>query len=485
MNYRIVFGIIGKAMIMEALLMLFPMLVGFIYQENTLTCFLVPIIALLAIGIPLSLIKIKDKLLYVKEGFVSVALVWIVISLFGAIPFVIEGSIPNYVDAFFETVSGFTTTGATILASVENGLISRAVMFWRVFTTFIGGMGVIVFVLAILPTDSGSMHIFRAESPGPSASKLVSKIGRTARILYLIYLGLTLIELAFLLCGGMGFYDALLTVFSNAGTGGLYMYDDSIGHFNSLYFELVIAMFMFLFGINFNVFYLILIGNVSKALASEELRAYVIMVVVSVLLIAINLLSVFGNFWTSLKYSYFQVTSIVSTTGFSSTNFGDWPAFSRLLLSLLMIVGACGGSTSGGLKVSRIVILFKSIGCDFKRILNPRAVVTPKLDKKALLKEEESLVKAHFIFWFLIVVLSVLILSLDSAHPNDMVASASSVISCIGNVGPAFTSFGWITDFSNYSSFSKILLSFLMLVGRLEIFPILILFSPRTWKRAG
>ncbi len=463
--------------------MLLPLFIGIIYKENVYASFLIPVAILIAIGLPLSKIKVKEGSVYTKEGLVSVALVWIIISIFGAMPFVIDGAIPNYIDALFETVSGFTTTGATILRDVEK--LSKSIGFWRIFTHYIGGMGVIVFVLAILPNDSGAMHIFRAESPGPNASKLVSKMSHTARILYLIYLALTILEIVLLLFSGIGLYDAVVCSFSTAGTGGFGIYNDSIAHYNSVYVEMVVAVFMVIFGINFNVFYLILIGNVSKALVSEELRVYIIIVIVSTLLIAINVLSIYNKFSTSLRYSFFQASSIITTTGFYTTDFDKWPAFSKIIIGFLMMMGACGGSTGGGLKISRICILTKSVFSDVKRAFNRRAVVTTKFDGKALTKENENSVKAYFVIWFIIVLIATLILSLDSFASNDIITNFSATLTCIGNVGPGFHLVGPTMNFAGYSMPSKILLSLIMLLGRLEIFPILILFSVRTWKKAG
>ncbi|MBQ7340269.1 MAG: TrkH family potassium uptake protein [Clostridia bacterium] len=484
MNKRIVINLVGKAMVLEGIFMLLPMLVGVIYKENTYLSFLLPTTALLLIGIPLSMIKSKDRQFYTKEGLVTVSLVWIVMSLFGALPFVIDGVIPNYIDALFETVSGFTTTGASIMQNVE--IMSKSHMFWRVFTHFIGGMGVIVFVLAVLPSDTGAMHIFRAEAPGPEATKLVSKIRYTARILYLIYVVLTIVEIILLLFSGMGFYDAVLNSFSTAGTGGFSRYNNSIAHYNSVYVEMVIAVFMFLFGINFNIFYLILIGNFSKAFRSEELRAYFIIVISAVILIALNILSTCENFWQALRYSFFQTTSIISTTGAMSTDFDAWPTFSKVILLFLMVCGGCGGSTGGGLKISRIVMLVKGVFCDVKRIFYPRAIVTPRFEGKPLIKEQENSVKAYFLIWAIILVLSTLLLSLDGfvSGQNGMISCISTTISCIGNVGPGFDLVGPTLNYSGYAPYSKILLSLVMLVGRLEIFPMLILFSPKTWKKA-
>ena len=327
MNYKMVFRILGKTMITEAVLLLFPMLVGVIYAENNLISFLVPALGLIAVGLPLSFLKSKDKAIFAKEGFVIVALAWVILSLVGAVPFVISGEIPSYIDAVFETVSGFTTTGASIMPDVE--VLSKASMFWRLFTHWIGGMGVLVFVLAVLPAGStGAMHLFRAESPGPTVGKLVSRLTFTARILYLIYAAMTVIEVIFLLCGGLSFYDALLYSFSTAGTGGFAITNAGVGQYGSAYVEIVMAVFMLLFSINFNVYYLILIGQIKKAFKSEELRVYLIIIVVATLSIALNILSSVGSFWEALRYSFFQVTSISSTTGIASVNFDNWPIFS-------------------------------------------------------------------------------------------------------------------------------------------------------------
>ena len=483
MNYKAVLGIIGKCMVILAIFMLIPMVVGFIYNEDTFISFLIPIASLFAIGFPLTKIKRKENSIYAKEGFVSVALVWIIMSLFGALPFVIYGAIPNYIDALFETVSGFTTTGASIMQDVE--ILNKSLGFWRIFTHFIGGMGVIVFVLAVLPSDTGAMHIYRAESPGPSASKLVSKMSHTARILYLIYIGLMVLEIILLLFSGIGFYDSVVCSLSTAGTGGFSIYSNSIAHYNNVYVEMVIATFMFLFGVNFNVFYLILIGSVSKALMCEELRAYLIITVVSTLLIAINILSQCVNFGEAVRYSFFQVTAISSSTGFASADYDVWPSFSKAIIGFLMITGACGGSTGGGLKVSRISILVKSTISDLKRVFNPRAVVTTKFEGKPLTRENENSVKAYFIVWVIVVVLCTLFLSLDSFAGADLLTNLSASLTCIGNVGPGFNLVGPTCNFSGYSALSKMLLSLVMLIGRLEIFPMLILFSVRTWKKAG
>ena len=484
MNYKMVLSILGKALLIEAVLMFLPVLVGLIYHENTYVSFLIPILGLTVVGMPFAMLKTKDKSIYAKEGFVIVALAWIILSVVGALPFVISGEIPNYVDALFETVSGFTTTGASVVNDVES--MSHSMLFWRLFTHFIGGMGILVFVLAILPkTDSGTMHVFRAESPGPSVGKLVSKLSFTARILYGIYVIMAVLEMILLLCGGMPIFDSIVHSLATAGTGGFSIKNSSIAYYDSAYVEMVIAVFMFLFGINFNVFYLILLGDFRKAFKSEELRAYVVIVVSATLIIAINILGACANFGQAVRYSFFQVTSIGSSTGFISTDYDKWPALSKSIIVVLMIVGACGGSTGGGIKVSRLVILVKSVFADIKRLIHPRSVVSVKFENELLDKDTERNVHSYFILWILIVALTTVLLCVDV---NDFLTNFTATVSCIGNIGPGLSNAGLgmvgpTFNYGGYSAYSKILLSLVMLFGRLEIFPMLILFIPRTWKK--
>ncbi len=484
MNYKMVLCILGRTLLIEATLMLCPLLVGFYYGESTHLSFLIPIGGLIALGLPFALLKIKDKSIYAKEGFVIVALAWIMLSLVGAIPFVISETIPNYVDALFETVSGFTTTGASVVNNVE--IFSHSILFWRSFTHFIGGMGILVFMLAILPkTDSGTMHVFRAESPGPSVGKLVSKLTFTARILYGIYVALAVIEFVFLVCGGMPIFDSVVHSFGTAGTGGFSIKNSSIAAYNSTYIEMVIAVFMFLFGINFNIFYLLLLGNVKKALKSEELRTYFFITIGCTLIIAINILSACANFGQAIRYSFFQVASIGSSTGYVTADFDQWPALSKSIIVVLMIIGACGGSTGGGIKVSRLVILVKSAFANVRRLLHPRSVVSPKFEGELLDKETERNVHLYFSIWVFIVAITTVLLCIDI---NDFLTNFTATLSCIGNIGPGLSNAGLgmvgpTFNFSGYSICSKILLSGVMLFGRLEIFPMLILFAPRTWKK--
>ncbi len=495
MNYKILLKTLGKVMIFLALFMCVPMLVGVGYREyDTVWAFAIPILALGGIGLIFSLLKVKHKEIYAREGFVIVALSWIIMSLFGALPFVISGVIPNYIDALFETVSGFTTTGASAMSLGETLTYPMGIMFWRSFTHWLGGMGVLVLVLALIPSD-GAMHIYRAESPGPSASKLVSKMRFTARILYGIYIVMTLLMIIMLLVGGMNLYESILTALSTAGTGGFGLYGTSIMHYNSVYFEMVIAAFMLMFSINFNVFYLILIGKVTKALKCEEFLTYIVIVFLSTLIIAINILSQVGNFWTALRFSFFQTASFSSTTGFVSANFDNWPALSKGILLFLTIVGACGGSTGGGIKVSRLILLAKSGAKDVKKSIHPHSVNTIKFEGEVVPREVERNTRSYFIIWVAILIVSTLVLSFDgfdavAIQGTNVVGEGvwthlSATLTALGNVGPGLTkAIGATGNFAGYSPLSKLVLCFDMLAGRLEIFPIILLFAPRTWKRS-
>ncbi len=483
MNYKVVLSILGKALLIEAALMLVPLLVGVYFNENSYLSFLIPMAGLFVIGAPLSAIKTKDGSIYAKEGFVIVALAWIVLSVVGCLPFIISGEITGFADALFETASGFTTTGASALDSVEG--MAKSIMFWRILTHWLGGMGVLVFILAILPTaGAGLMYVFRAESPGPSAGKLVGKMRHTARILYGIYVVLTMFEALLLLLGGMSFYDAVLTAFSTAGTGGFGVHDGSIAYYDSVYIEMVVAAFMFLFGINFNIFYLILTGNILKALKSEELTVYVVMILTASITIALNILFTLDsitNFWQAMRYSFFQVNTVSSTTGFATTDFATWPALSKGILLFLTVIGASGGSTGGGMKVARLCILARSAKANIRRMTYPRAVVSVKFEGKTLSQETERGVLTYFILYIAIACVCTLILSFDIGGVFD---NFSATLACISNVGPGITEMvGPMASYAAYSPFSKILLSFVMIAGRLEIFPIIILFVPRTWKK--
>ena len=483
MNYKMIFNTLGKTMLIIAGVLLLPIIVGIIYGENTWLAYLVPMLGLLAIGLPLTFLKVNDKAIYAREGFIIVALVWLLISLAGCLPFIISGAIPSFIDAFFETVSGFTTTGASILPEVES--LPHSILFWRSFTHFLGGMGVLVFVLIIIPTSEGFMHVFRAESPGPSVGKLVGKLKFTARILYTIYLVLTLVLFVALIICGMPVFDSICHAFATAGTGGFSVKNAGIIAYDSVAIEMVLSVFMIIFSINFSLFYLILIGNVGKAFKSEELRTFIIVLIVAVLVIAINLTTTYQgeewNFGQALRYSFFQVAAISSTTGFASYNFDLWPTFSKVIILFLMIMGACAGSTGGGMKVSRLGILVKSGAGDLKKLIRPRSVVSVKFEGESLSQETISSVRSYLWFWLAIVIVSLLLLSLDPF--GDLTTNISSALTTLGNVGPGFNEVGPVMNFSGYSWFSKIVPCFNMLAGRLEILPMMILLMPKAWKK--
>lgn len=475
-----VLNVLGKILLVEALLMCFPLAIGLIYKENTYLSFVIPIAGLLAVGLPAVIFRPKDKAIYEKEGFIIVAFAWVIMSVVGAIPFIVSKSIPSFVDAFFEAVSGFTTTGASILNDVE--ILPKSILFWRSFTHWIGGMGVLVFVLAILPDfNAGIMHVFRAETPGPTVGKLVSKIKFTARILYGIYIALTLIEVVFLLCGKMPVFDSFVHAFGTAGTGGFGIKNSSIAYYNSTYIEMVIAVFMFIFGINFNIFYLVLIGNFARVFKSEELRVYLILTVTATLLITFNIWSLYENFGQAVRYAFFQVTSVSTTTGYSTVDFNTWPTFSKSVMLLLMMIGACAGSTGGGMKVARLIILCKSGFADIRKMVRPRSVISVKFEGEPLNPSVVKNVRTFFVLLIGLILTTALLISIEGY--GDIITNLSASIACVNNIGPGLELVGPMNNYSGYSAFSKILLSINMLAGRLEVFPILILFSPATWKK--
>ncbi len=482
MNYRMVSYIIGQIVRVEGILMIPPLVVSVIYGESAFAAFLIPIVLSVAAGTLLTIKKPSNTDIFAKEGFVTVGLSWIIMSLIGALPFVIDGCIPSFVDAFFETVSGFTTTGASILTEVEP--LGRGMLFWRSFTHFVGGMGVLVFVLAILPqADTRSvklMHVMRAEVPGPKVGKLVSKIGRTARIMYGIYIGLTVIEMILLLAGGMPVYDSVVNSFATAGTGGFAIKNASIAAYDSAYIDYVIGIFMFLFGVNFNLYYLILIGHVGEALRSEELRWYLIITGVSTALIAADIYEIFGTVGESVRYAFFQVTSVMSTTGFATSDYNAWPALSKVILALLMFCGACVGSTTGGIKVGRIILLVKSGLREVKYMLHPRAVVAVRSEGKPVERDVLRGANSYMIVYIMLFTVSLFLV--EMVEECDLVTGFTAVSACLNNVGPGLGEVGPAGNFSALTPFTKILLSVDMLAGRLEIFPLLMLFAPSTWR---
>ena len=481
MNHKIIANVVGKIVLVEALLMALPALVSIFYGEtDILWSFLVTITAALAIGSLLTwLPQPKDTVIYAKEGFVIVSLAWIGLSLIGALPFWLTGEIPNFVDAFFETVSGFTTTGASILTDVEG--MSRGLLFWRSETHWVGGMGVLVFVMALIPDLSErSIHVLRAEVPGPTVGKLVPRIKDTAKILYSIYIVLTLVEIVFLLCGGMPLFDSVVHAFGTAGTGGFGIKADSIGGY-SPYLQWVIAVFMLLFGVNFNLYYLLLIRRFRSALKSSELWTYLGIVAVAVLLIGGNIYPLYHNLGDTLRHATFQVSSLITTTGYSTVNFDLWPTFSKFLLVMLMLIGGCAGSTAGGLKVARVVLLFKQLKSEMQRLLHPRAVKTVNFEGKRVDAQTMTGVNVYLGVYLMVLVAVILLLSLEPLMNFE--SNVTAAVACFNNIGPGLSAVGPMNSYAGYSDFSTLVLSAAMLLGRLEIFPLLLFASPATWTK--
>lgn len=481
MNFKIVLKTVGRLLWAEAIMLCVPLFVSLYYKENLFHIYLIVIGLLLGVGAVMNVPKPEKRTVYAREGFVIVSASWILLSFFGALPFVFSGEIPSLIDAMFEVVSGFTTTGATILADVES--ISKSLLFWRALTHWLGGMGIIVFVLAFLPQkDMQSMHIMRAEVPGPSVGKLVSKTTVTARILYIIYGALTVAQIIALLCCKMPLFDSVTTAFATAGTGGFSVKNASIAAYNSLPIEIVTTVFLILFGINFNLYYLIIIKQFKRAFKSEELWSYLGTIAVSTIMITLNIMPVAGSLGTSLRQAGFQVASIITTAGFATADFSTWPTFSQFIIVMLMFCGACTGSTGGGLKVGRIIILIKTVIRELRRAINPRRVKCIKLDGAVIDKEIISTTSIYFTVYMILLAASTLLLSLDNI---DLTAATTSVISCINNVGPGLSNTVMISHFADFSDFSKIVLTADMLIGRLEIFPIFILFLPSTWRKSA
>lgn len=478
MNYGMIRYIVGKMLLIEGFLLLFPAFVSFLYGEMEGISFLLTAMLLLLVSF-LGSRKPENTAIYAKEGFLIVALAWVLWSVFGALPFLLSGCIPRFEDAFFEVVSGFTTTGSTILRDIEG--LPKCMNFWRCLTHWVGGMGVLVFVMAVLPlSNKNSMFLMRAEIPGPTCDKLVPKARTTARILYTMYLGLSVAEVIFLLAGDMNLYQAVIHTFSTAGTGGFSDRNASVAAFNSAYIDGVITVFMLLFGINFNLYFLLLMKNVKGFFKNEELRNYLGIVAAAIVLITINIMNLYGGVLHAFRYAAFQVVSVITTTGFVTANFDLWPEFSKTILLMLMVVGACAGSTGGGMKVSRIMILGRTITKETRQILHPKSVNVVKLDGKRLTNEETHGVYVYTICYFVILGVSVLLVSVDNF---DFTTNFTAVLTTLNNVGPGLAKVGPVENFSAFSCFSKIVLSFDMLIGRLEILPIMMLLAPVTWRK--
>ncbi len=478
MNYGMIKRILGYVLLIEALCLTLPLICSLVYGEpHALTVWTLCICICLMLGIVLTLGKPKSKQMFAKEGFVTVALSWIVISLFGAVPFVISGFIPSFTDALFETVSGFTTTGASILKDVER--LPHSMLFWRSFTHWIGGMGVLVFIVAILPVSADSFYLIKAESPGPSVSKLVPKVRTTAKILYGIYILFTLIEIVMLICGGMKIFDALTLSFGTAGTGGFAIKNSGLADYSS-YSQIVITVFMIIFGVDFSFYYLVLMRKFRSAVKHEEVWGYLAIIAASVIIISINCAPLFSGIGETVKHAAFQVGSIITTTGYSTVDFNHWPELSKAVLVMLMFFGACAGSTGGGIKISRIMILVKSIVKEVKLLAHPKSTIKIKMSGRTVEHETIRAVNVFMAAYLLIFVVSAIIISMDNF---DFTTNFTAVAATLNNIGPGLSKVGPAANFSLYSPLSKTVLIFDMLIGRLEIFPILILFAPTTWKK--
>ena len=480
MNYSIICYIIGWILNFEALFMTLPCLTALIYQEHSGWSFFLTAMFCLLLGIPLVQKKPKNKIFYTKEGFVTVALSWIILSIMGSLPFLLGGTISNPIDALFETVSGFTTTGASILSEVES--LPRCMLMWRSFTHWIGGMGVLVFLLCLLPLTGGGgyhMNLMKAESPGPSVTKLVPQVQSTAKILYSIYLFLTVLEIIFLLLGGIPIFDALTTAFGTAGTGGFGIKNDSITSY-SPYIQYVVTVFMILFGVNFSAYFLIFIRKFGQLFHLEEVRWYFIIILASTGIIAFNIRDLYPTLEETVRHSAFQVASIITTTGFGTTDFDLWPELSRTILVILMFIGACAGSTGGGMKISRFIILLKTVKKELHTYLHPRSVRKIQMDGKVIEHGVVRSTNVYLITYVMIFVFSILLVSLNN---HDLITNFTAVAATLNNIGPGLNLVGPTQNFSIFSGGAKLILIFDMLAGRLELFPLLLLFVRETWRK--
>lgn len=478
MNHAMIAYVIGWILNCEGFLMLLPCLTAVIYQETAGFSFAAAMALCFLFGVPLTVRKPKNMVFYTKEGFVSVSLSWIVLSVMGSLPFLFSGSITNPVDALFETVSGFTTTGASILSDVE--ALPRCILFWRSFTHWIGGMGVLVFILSLLPLTGGyHMNLMKAESPGPSVEKLVPKIQSTAKILYSIYVAMTILEVLLLLAGNMPLFDALTTTFGTAGTGGFGIKNDSMASY-SPYLQNVVTVFMILFGINFNFYFLLLMRKPKKAMKNEEVRCYLAIIAITISIITFNIRGLYPSIMEAFQQAAFQVGSIITTTGFATTDFNTWPQVSRTILVMLMFVGACAGSTGGGIKVSRFVILLKTVNKELHLFLHPKGVRKISMDGKVVEHEVVRSINVFMTAYVLVFAFSILLVGFDN---HDLITNFTAVAATLNNIGPGLELVGPSQNFGLFSDPAKCVLIFDMLAGRLELFPLLLLFVKDTWKR--
>lgn len=478
MNYSVILYILGCVLKFESAFLLIPAIVGMVYKENATYSYLFTAALCLIIGIVLSRKKPASKNLFIREGFVTVAASWVILSIFGALPFVLSGDIPSYVDALFETISGFTTTGSSILQNVET--LSKTGLFWRSFTHWVGGMGVLVFIMAILPLMGGStMNLMKAESTGPSISKLVPHVKDTAMILYGMYIILTILEIFILIVFHMPLFDALVTTFGTVGTGGFGIYNDSLGSY-SPEIQVVVTIFLVLSGINYTAYFYIISLKFKEAFRIEEVRWYLLIFFTTVTIISFNIRELYATFGESLRHAAFQVASIITTAGFATTDFDLWPELSKCILVVIMIIGSCSGSTAGGMKISRVLMLIKTIKKELSLIVHPREVRKIRMDGRVLEHETLRNTNVFFVVYFVILLVSTLLISIDN---HDFTTNFTATIATLNNIGPGLAMVGPTQNFSIYSTFSKFILMFNMLAGRLELFPLVIMMLPSTWKR--
>ena len=480
MNYKLILRLIGNVLIIEAALMLAPLAVAFIYGGGDKNAFLWSVLILALVGMALNLFKPRDKKIKPKDAFAAAGLAWLFMSLFGALPFYFSGYFNGFIDCAFESISGFTTTGSSILTNIE--ILPKGILFWRSFTHWIGGMGVLVFMLAVMPSmNASSVNLLRAESTGPSPEKLVPKIRETAKIMYLIYLGMTVLLIGLLKAVGMPFYDSFVNAFSTAGTGGFSVMNASIAAYNNVAAEIIITVFMFLFGISFTLFFFLLGRKFIKFLKDSELKFYFGIVITAILLITFNVSGLYGGFTQALRHSSFQVSSIISTTGFSTTDFNLWPTLSQVILILLMVTGCCAGSTGGGIKLIRILVLLKAVKNELGKIFHPGSVKAVSINEKKVDSEIVFKTAIFFFIYFAVFIVSVMLVSIEG---KDIVTGSTAVIATLSNIGPGLGAAGPAGNFSAFTGFSKIILSFCMVAGRLEFFPVLILMTPSAWKKS-
>ena len=479
MNYRLIFKLIGNVLRIEALFMLFPLVVSFVYGSGEHAAFLWSILILLAVGTILAAFNPKDKNIRTRDAFIVAGFSWILLSLFGAFPYFFSGYFDSIVDCIFESVSGFTTTGSSILLDVE--AMPEGILFWRSFSHWIGGMGVLMLIMAIMPSiNASSVNLLRAESTGPSPDKIVPKIHETAKIMYLIYLAMTVLLVILLKISGLSYFDSLVNAFSVAGTGGFSNMNASIGAYNNIAAEIIITVFMFLFGINFSLIFLLIGKKYIKVIKDIELKVYFGVVTAATLIIAINIYGIYGGIWEALRYSSFQVSSIISTTGFATADFNLWPTLSKTILVFLMVTGCCAGSTGGGIKLIRFIILVKSAKVELDKIFHPGSVKAVSVNGKIVGTDIVLKTALFFFIYFAVFFASVLLVSIDG---NDIVASATAVIASLSNIGPGLGVVGPEGSYALFSPLSKIVLSFCMIAGRLEFFPLFVLFVPSVWRR--